>query len=163
MANNFRTHKADTNLPRPESVDVLHKTREHRGPGRGHDVDTPTGKSQLPEDGNIYRAKPLPPPEPKPFTPAASTLPSLPTQNSESATTYKFPAPMQSAPHGITNLHPAQEIAAQVSRDSSPPNVWNAVAKRKGIAHGPNLKPDNKRAPLTHNAPLLGRRRWGPH
>ena len=62
MANHFRTPEAKTDAPRPESVRVERKTREHRGPGRGHHgtVDTPTAESEPPEDSDIHRAKPLP-------------------------------------------------------------------------------------------------------
>ena len=75
MASHFRTPEAETDVPRPELVRVARQTRERCGPGRGHDgpADTPTAKSEPPEDGNIHRAKPLPPPEPETFTQAAST------------------------------------------------------------------------------------------
>ena len=146
-------------------VRVARKTREQCGPGRGHDgtVDIPTAESEPPEDGNIQSAKPLPTPEPETFTRAASMPPSPPTQNSESVTTSETPAPMQSAPYGIMNPHPPQEIAAGGSRDSPPPNATNAVAQRKGTAHKLNPKPHNKPEPLNHNAPQRGRGRRGPH
>ena len=161
----FRTPEAESDAPRPESVRVARKTREHRGLGWGHDctVDTPTAESEPPEDGDLQRAEPLPPPEPETFTRAASTPPSPPTQNSEFATTSESPAPMQSAPHGITNPHPPQEIAAGGSRDSPPPNATNAVAQRKGTAHKPNPKPHNKPEPPKHNASRCGRGRRGLH
>ena len=60
---------AVTDALRPELVCVPRKIREHRGPCRWHNgtVDTPITESELPEDGDIHRAEPLPPPEPETF------------------------------------------------------------------------------------------------
>ena len=53
---------------------MARRTREHRGPGRGHDgtVDTPAAESEPPEDRDIHRAK-SPTPAPETFTRAEST------------------------------------------------------------------------------------------
>ena len=53
---------------------MARRTREHRGPGRGHDgtVDTPAAESEPPEDCDILRAK-SPAPVPQTFTRAEST------------------------------------------------------------------------------------------
>ena len=95
--------------PQPGSAAVARKTREHRGPGRGHDgtVDTPAAQSKAPEDRDIHRAK-SPTPAPETFTRAESTPP--PLTPSHTATT--SPAPTPSVPHDTTNSHPPQEIAA---------------------------------------------------
>jgi len=52
------TPEQEAVAPRPGSGGVALRTREHRGPGRGHDgtVDTPAAESELPQDRNIHRA-----------------------------------------------------------------------------------------------------------
>ena len=78
----------------------MRRTREYRGPGRGHDgtVDTPAAESEPPEDRDIHWAK-SPTPATETFTRAGSTPPS-PTP-SHPATT--FPAPTPSLPHDTRN------------------------------------------------------------
>jgi len=140
--------------PRPGSGAVARRTREHRGPGRGHDgtVDIPAAKSEPPEDHDIHRAKsPTPAPETA-FTRAESTPP--PPTQSHSGTT--CPAPTPSLPHDTTNPHPPQQIAAGGSRDTLPPNATNT-------AHAPSPKPHNTPEPPTHTAPRRGRGRRGRH
>jgi len=119
------------------------RTREHRGPGRGHNStgDTPAAESEPPEDRDIHRAK-SPTPAPETFTQAESTPP--PPTPSHSATT--SPAPTLSVPHDTTNPHPPQQIAAGGSRDTRPPNATNT-------AQVPSPKPHNKPEPPTNTAP----------
>ena len=125
----------------------MRRTREHRGPGRGHDgtVDTPAAKSELPEDRDIHRAKsPTPAPETA-FTRAESTPP--PPTPSHSATT--SPAPTPCVPHDTTNPHPPPQIAAGGSRDTLPPNATNT-------AHAPSPEPHNKPEPRRTLPPDVG-------
>ena len=116
---------------------MAHRTREHRGPGGGHEgtVDTPATESEPPEDRDIDRAK-SPTPAPETFTRAESTPP--PPTPSHSATT--SPAPTPSVPHDTTNPHPPQQIAAGGSLDTFPPNLTNT-------AHAPSPEPHNKPEP----------------
>ena len=122
------------------------RTREHRGPGRGHDgtVDTPAAESEPPEDRAIHRAK-SPTPAPETFTRAECTPP--PPTPSHSATT--SPAPTPSIPHDTTNPPRPQQIAAGGSRDTRPPNAMNTP-------HAPSPEPHNKPEPLTHTPPDVG-------
>jgi len=138
---------------RPGSAAVAPRTREHHGPGRGHDgtVDTPAAESEPPEDPDIHRAK-SPTPAPETFTQAKSTPP--PPTPSHSATTSLAPTP--SVPHDTTNPHPPQQIAAGGSRDTRTPNATN-------MAHTPSPEPHNKPEPPTHTAPRRGRGRRGRH
>jgi len=153
LAKLLNTPEQEAVAPRPGSGAVARRTREHRGPGRGHDgtVDTPAAESEPPEDRDIHRAK-SPTPAPETFTRAESTPP--PPTPSHSATT--SPAPTPSVPHDTTNPHPPQQIAAGGSRDTRPPNATNT-------AHAPSPEPHNKPEPPTHTAPRRGRGRRGRH
>jgi len=127
---------------------VARRTREHRGPGRGHDgtVDTPAAESEPLEDRDLHLAK-FPTPAAETFTRAESTPP--PPTPSHSATT--SPAPTPSVPDDTTNPHPPQPIAAARSRDTWPPNATNT-------AHAPSPKPHNKPEPPTHTCPPMWER-----
>jgi len=127
---------------------VARRTREHLGPGRGHDrtVDTPAAELEPPVDRNIHRAKsPTPAPACVTFTRAESTPP--PPTPSHPATT--SPTPTPSIPHDTTNPHPPQQIAAGGSRDTHPPNATN-------MAHPPSPKPHNKPEPRSPLPPDVG-------
>jgi len=153
LAKLLKTPQQEAVAPRRGSGAVAHRTREHRGPGCGHDgtVDTPAAESEPPADRDIHRVK-SPTPAPETFTRAESTPP--PPTPSHSATTSPVPTP--SAPHDTRNPHPPQQIAAGGSRDTRPPNATNP-------AHPPSPEPHNKPEPTTHTAPQRGRGRRGRH
>jgi len=149
----LKTPEQEAVASRPGSGAVARRTREQRGPGRGHDgtVATPAAESEPPEDRDIHRAK-SPTPAPGTFTRAESTPP--PPTPSHSATTSAAPTP--SIPYDTANPHPPQKIAGGGSRDTRPPNTTNT-------AHTPSPEPDNKPEPPTHTAPRPARGRRGRH
>jgi len=59
LAKLLKTPEQEAVAPQPGSGAVACRTREHRGPGRGHDGtgDTPAAESEAPDDRDIHRAK----------------------------------------------------------------------------------------------------------